>query len=470
MRMMDGVLEGWEFEILKVVDATKVIVYNIGDLDTAVPANNRPLPAGLYIVKDGVVYPVTKDTGTPANTVAIPVELSGVAGPVNITAGDLNVQLSDLGANFDAVRLGDGSGFYLEINADGSINVVDAAVATKLDSLLAKDFATSAKQDSALTALGLLSTAAKQDVAKVVLDNILTALGPISTAAKQDAAKAVLDNILAAFAPLSTSAKQDSLNLLLTETTSLSNNLGALNAAVTMSVANKTSAMIQVTGAFVATLSVEGTVDGATWVTLGGTLVTRINGAIGSTITTTGVYQFRCAGFVQVRVRVSAYTSGTAVVSVNMCNGGQVGVDTPVALVSTTYATSSTQLPASLGQKTMAASLPVVLASDQAAIPVTSTSTPSSVAGTITSVQAAVGLVAVRATVAGTAPNASRKKLMVKPSAANTGKIYIGPSSVTTANGMEIVGPDRLEFEFDAGDYYLISDTAAQVVEILEKV
>jgi hypothetical protein len=38
------------------------------------------------------------------------------------------------------------------------------------------DFATLAKQDNILTALGLLSTAAKQDLAKTVLDNILSEL------------------------------------------------------------------------------------------------------------------------------------------------------------------------------------------------------------------------------------------------------------------------------------------------------
>jgi hypothetical protein len=39
---------------------------------------------------------------------------------------------------------------------------------------------------------------------------------------------------------------------------------------------------------------------------------------------------------------------------------------------------------------------------------------------------------------------------------------------VTTLDGLEIIGPDRLEFLYDLTDYYLISDTAGQVVEILE--
>ena len=120
--------------------------------------------------------------------------------------------------------------------------------------------------------------------------------------------------------------------------------------------------------------------------------------------------------------------------------------------------------PTSLGTKTAANSLAVTLSSDQAAIP------DAVIAGTITNAQVTVGLTAVRATVAGSAPNAARKKLMIKPSKNNTGSIYLGSSSATTANSMEIIGPDRLEFQFDASDYYLISDTAAQVVEIVEVV
>lgn len=184
--------------------------------DTATPANNKPLPAGIYIIKDGVIVPVLKDTGTPANTVGIPVELVAASGsPINLTAGDINVQLSHLGVNFDSTRIGDGANLLI-VNADGSINVNDAATLAKLTSLDGKDFATGAKQDLAktvldniLTALGSQSTGAKQDLAKTVLDNILTALGLQATAAKQDLAKTVLDNILTALGSQATAAKQD---------------------------------------------------------------------------------------------------------------------------------------------------------------------------------------------------------------------------------------------------------------------
>ena len=88
--------------------------------------------------------------------------------------------------------------------------------------------------------------------------------------------------------------------------------------------------------------------------------------------------------------------------------------------------------------------------------------------GTITQASVTVGVAAVRATVAGTAPSASRKRLLISPLKTNSGAIYLGSSAVTTANGLEIIGPDRMEFILDASDYYLISDTAGQAVRIVE--
>lgn len=190
--------------------------------DTVTPANNNPLPAGMYILKDGIAYPVGIDTVTPSNTVSVPVRVEGATGPINITAGDLNVQLSDAGANYDATRIGDGSGIYLKINADGSVNVSDATTAAKLTSLLGLDFATSAKQDAAKTVLDNsltkltsidgkdFSTSAKQDLAKAVLDNIKTNGDTLNakdfaTSAKQDA-QAVLTGAVTETAPASDTA------------------------------------------------------------------------------------------------------------------------------------------------------------------------------------------------------------------------------------------------------------------------
>jgi hypothetical protein len=92
------------------------------------------------------------------------------------------------------------------------------------------------------------------------------------------------------------------------------------------------------------------------------------------------------------------------------------------------------------------------------------------ISGTITTAQVTVGTTAVRATVAGAAPSATRKRLMLTPDTTNTGSIYLGGSGVTTSTGKIIVGPDSLYIDWDASDYYLISDTASQKVHIIEVV
>lgn len=121
--------------------------------------------------------------------------------------------------------------------------------------------------------------------------------------------------------------------------------------------------------------------------------------------------------------------------------------------------------PSSIGQKAKTDSLSVTLASDQGALAVT----PTNNSGTVYSDQIGVGnSTPVRATVSGGSPNAARKKLIIKPSKTNNASIFIGGPGATILNSVEIIGPDRVEFNNDASDYYLISDDVAQLVEILE--
>ena len=63
----------------------------------------------VAFVKNGSNQNVTEDTVTPANNNPLPVKLTSVTGDINITAGDLNVQLSDQGLNPDVTRIGDGT-------------------------------------------------------------------------------------------------------------------------------------------------------------------------------------------------------------------------------------------------------------------------------------------------------------------------------------------------------------------------
>lgn len=98
--------------------------------------NSKPLPAGLYYIKDGVIEPVNRDTVTPANTRAIPVEIvdiTGVPVTLNLTTGDLGVEISHdgLAHTWDSTRIGDGTNL-LVVNASGEATVHDADVLARL--------------------------------------------------------------------------------------------------------------------------------------------------------------------------------------------------------------------------------------------------------------------------------------------------------------------------------------------------
>ncbi len=148
LRIITGNLKGWEFEVISVSSATVLSVHNIGELNGSVEliaASNTAMTlrwvtaladstgnvqvttsaAPIEILVDGVATAIEINTVTPANTVPMPVEIIGTAGPINITAGDLNVQLSDQGVNYDITRIGDGTN-QLGINSSSEV-LVNAA-------------------------------------------------------------------------------------------------------------------------------------------------------------------------------------------------------------------------------------------------------------------------------------------------------------------------------------------------------
>lgn len=98
---------------------------------------------------------------------------------------------------------------------------------------------------------------------------------------------------------------------------------GALNGQTTLSV--------QVTGTYTGALSLQGTVDGTNWITVGGTVFININnGVYSATIASgvVGIFQADCSGFSQVRVTGLAAMTGTAVVTMRASSGsGLVALD-----------------------------------------------------------------------------------------------------------------------------------------------
>lgn len=394
--------------------------------DTVTPANNAPMPSKLFIQKDGQPLPVTKDTGTPANNVAVPVELVGASGPINITAGDLNVQLTDLGSNFDRTRIGDGTNQW-NMNASNEGLVHDADVLAELQAI-------NTNTSGLATETTLASILANQ-TNSTQLTKITDGAGTVNT--KQ----------------LGTALTGADVGLV-TNTTihGLSSGGGGTYVDVKVNPAGKLLVDADVTSSVLPT-------GAATEVTLAtlATEATALN-------TYNEIVTFGNESNTNQLVQIDLIGSKTETAPAT--DTASSGLNGRLQRIAQRLTSLIALFPSSIGQKAKADSLSVTLATDQGALPVT----PTNNSGTITNAQVTVGTSAVRATVSGSAPNAARKKLIIKSSKNNTGSIYLGSSSVTTANGLEIIGPDRLEFELDASDYYLISDTAAQVVEVLEVV
>lgn len=108
---------GDTFEILR---HKYPVVSSTGSLFTA-PISSGPIQFTL----DGATVTVTEDTVTPANNIPLPVQITSATGPINITAGDLNVQLTDVGVNADVTRIGDGTN-RLDIVAEDAASVSGA--------------------------------------------------------------------------------------------------------------------------------------------------------------------------------------------------------------------------------------------------------------------------------------------------------------------------------------------------------
>lgn len=147
---------------------------------------------------DGSEVEVTEDTVTPSNNIPLPVKITSATGDINITAGDLNVQTSHVGASADSMRIGDGTE-ELSITASGEAETSDASSHTKLDaanvlltSLDGKDYAS----QTTLAAL-LVELQAKADLGETqpVSAASLPLPSGASTEAKQDSAITQLTSI-----------------------------------------------------------------------------------------------------------------------------------------------------------------------------------------------------------------------------------------------------------------------------------
>lgn len=180
-------------------------------------------------------------------------------------------------------------------------------------------------------------------------------------------------------------------------------------------------------------------------------------------------------GLAATAIRVELPTDGTGAVGLNAGSNivGKVGLDQTTP--GTTNAVSLSQI----GSTTIASGNGVVgtgvqrvaIASDNTPFGVNSIAkTPS--AGTVTQAAITIGTTAIRLTVSGSAPSATRSVLSFTPDSASTAKFYIGSSSVTNSGatrGIQIVAGQSFIANSDAGDYFVISDTAAQTGYVMEQ-
>ena len=379
IRLVSGDLSAYEFEVLEVVDANSVKVLNIalpevgdtaktmrwvtskadseGNLnfspgpttfvknsvttivnqDTAVPANNRALPSQMVIIKDGIQVPILKDTATPANTVPVPVEIVAAGGTeINITAGDINVQMTDLGVNFDSLRIGDGSGVYAGITGTGRMLVSDTGVAALLSQIDSKvdDLATSAHQVTAQTSLTSIdskvtgvSTAAHQVTAQTSLTSIDGKLSDVATETKQDALIAKLPSTIGQ------KTAADSLSVVLASGTAL--------AVSSTTLATEAKQDTQITEL----QQIEADIEA---------VVAKLPSTIGQKLPADSLSVVLATGY-----------SLTATVTGGATEAKQDSQITELQEIEADIESMSAKLPATLGQKAMAASLAVVLPSDQ---------------------------------------------------------------------------------------------------------
>lgn len=535
VRILDNDLAGWELDVIEVIDANIIAVHNITHLnkvatlpaigdevkicrwitakadsegalttssgpvqfvrdgstatvvqDNAVPANNRPLPSGMYVLIDGVAHPVGIDTVVPANTVMIPVQISSISGPISVTADELNIHTSSEAVNYDSMRIGDGSGIFLKIEADGSITSNNPDVVAALAAI---DFATEVTQE--LNRVELVALNAKDFATQATLvetrDRLPVALGMQVAAA----------SFPVVIPQLQVDAMSD-LDSLVTGniTTENLNDFGAAtaNSSVEIDVGSgKTVAMIQITGTWTGALSFQGTVDGSVWLTLPSG-VTRTSGSIVNSISSglTGLYAYKIAGLKKFRISALVAQTGTAVVSINqtsavgwtsmdlplptgsnvigtvsavMTSNAELGIVTEVAPATDTASSGLNGrlqriaqrltslialLPTSLGQKAMAASLAVTIASDQSALSVTQSAMVGSYQEDLTVTDGAVETF--------TAPaNAKWCKIMADETNSGNARVKIG-AAATTTSGMQFQ-PGRSEDYMAVGDVSYTMET-----------
>src|SRR5262249_24397222 len=103
--------------------------------------------------------------------------------------------------------------------------------------------------------------------------------------------------------------------------TSGSGTITSINGAVTVTTAGCSIVVFNVTGTWSATVQIEGTTDGTTF--FGVPSIANFGGIV-TNFVGNNQYVVNCGGFKQVRLRASAYTSGTVAIAYNAGIGSNI--------------------------------------------------------------------------------------------------------------------------------------------------
>jgi hypothetical protein len=100
--------------------------------------------------------------------------------------------------------------------------------------------------------------------------------------------------------------------------------LNASDEALTLTALTADSVVLQVTGTFTGTITFEASVDGTNYVAIAMKASTQTTATtLVTTTTTTGVFSLNIQGFPNIRARMSAYTSGDAVVTASLARSNK---------------------------------------------------------------------------------------------------------------------------------------------------
>jgi len=274
-----------------------------------------------------------------------------------------------------------------------------------------------------------------------------------------------------------------SANPVFTDVVSQAQTVAALNAQVLLQLRGQSSCTVQVTAIGTQTLVFEGTTDGVNFYGLTVFPIGGFSGAPIASTTTTGQWIFVCAGMYQVRTRCSAYTSGSATVSMVASQGtNEQQVTTGIAQAAVTAGQLGTLVQ---GAVTTAAPAYVTAQTDPLSLTTAGAlrSDINSVIGT-TAVASSAGVlkVGIAGGVAGAAidgaiaavPPANALQIGIKAATANPANATAGNAVaimgdkagrvvVTSANVRELVAPQTTAIVASTAETTIITAGAAGV-------